>query len=87
MTGAARFTIGAPRNAAAEGLYIGVFGATPLHLSVSVNGAARPLELGRRDNDLSEYRIALPPEAARWKQMEVEVSSGEPLRFGFAEVR
>ncbi len=86
MTGAARLIIGAPRNAA-EALYIGVFGADPLHLSVRVNEAARPAELARRDNDLSEYRIALPPEAAGWKQMEVTLSSAGAPRFGFAEVR
>jgi hypothetical protein len=86
MTGAARFTIGSPR-AAAEGLYIGVFGATPFRMSVTVNGSGRPVELVRRDNDLSEYRITPPREAAGWKQMEVALSSVEPLRFGFAEVR
>ena len=64
-----------------------MFGADPLHLSVRVNEAARPAELARRDNDLSEYRIALPPEAAGWKQMEVTLSSAGAPRFGFAEVR
>jgi hypothetical protein len=86
MTVAAAFTIGPPR-AAAECLYIGVFGATPFRLSVKVNGAERPAEFVRKDNDLSESRITLPPEAAAWKQMEVALSSAAPLRFGFAEVR
>jgi hypothetical protein len=86
MTGAAAFTIGAPR-AATECLYIGVFRTTPFRMSVRVNGAGRPAALVRKDNDLSEFRVTLPPEATAWKQMEVVLSSGEPLRFGFAEVR
>jgi hypothetical protein len=86
MTGAARFTIGPPRNAA-ECLYIGVFRTTAFRLSVRVNGADRPATLVRQDNDLSEFRVTLPPEAAAWRQMEVALSSAEPLRFGFAEVR
>jgi hypothetical protein len=86
MTGAAAFTIGAPR-AAAECLYIGVFRTTPFRMTVTVNRSERPVELVRKDIDLSEFRVTLPPEAAAWKQMEVALSSGEPLRFGFAEVR
>jgi hypothetical protein len=86
MTGAAAFTIGPPR-AAAECLYIGVFRTTPFRMSVKVNGAERPAALVRKDNDLSEFRVALPPEATAWKQMEVALSSAEPLRFGYAEVR
>jgi hypothetical protein len=86
MTGAAAFTIGSPRTAA-ECLYIGVFRTTAFRMSVKVNGAERPVALVRKDNDLSEFRVTLPPEAAAWKQMEVALSSEEPLRFGFAEVR
>jgi hypothetical protein len=86
MTGAAAFTIGSPRNAA-ECLYIGVFRITPFRMSVKVNGAERPAELVRKDSDLSEFRVTLPIEAAAWTRMEVALSSAEPLRFGFAEVR
>jgi len=86
MSGAAAFAIGAPRNAA-ECLYIGVFRTTAFRMSVKVNGAERPVASASKDNDLSEFRITMPPEAAAWKQMEVALSSEEPLRFGFAEVR
>jgi hypothetical protein len=86
MTGAARFTIGPPRGAN-ESLYIGVFRATPFRMSVTINGSGRPVELVRQDNGLSEFRVTLPIEATAWKQMEVALSSAEPLRFGFAEVR
>ena len=45
--------------------------------------------LRQRDNDLSEFRATLPPEAVQWKRMEVTFESGmqTPLRFGYAEVR
>jgi hypothetical protein len=86
MNGAAAFMIGAPRNAA-ESLYIGVFRTTPFRMSVRVNGAERPAALLRKDSDLSEFRVTLPPESTAWKQMDVALSSGEPLRFGFGEVR
>jgi hypothetical protein len=86
MSGAAAFIIGAPRSAA-ECLYIGVFRTTPFRMSVRVNGAGRPAALMYKDNDLSEFRVTLPPESTAWKQMDVALSSGEPLRFGFGEVR
>jgi hypothetical protein len=86
MSGAARFVIGPPRNAA-ECLYIGVFRTAPFHLGVRVNGTEFPADLLRKDNDLSEFRVVLPPEATAWSPMDVALASGEPLRFGFAEVR
>jgi hypothetical protein len=86
MNGAAAFVIGAPRSAA-ECLYIGVFRTTPFPLSVQVNGAELPASLLRKDNDLSEFRVMLPPASTGWRQMDVTLSSNQPLRFGFAEVR
>jgi len=86
MSGAAGFTLGAPRSAA-ECLYIGVFRTTPFSLGVRVNGAGLPASLTRKDNDLSEFRVTLPPASTAWKQMDVALSSSGPLRFGFAEVR
>jgi hypothetical protein len=86
MNGAAAFAIGAPRGAS-ESLYLGVFRTTPFPLSVRVNGAELAASLMRKDNDLSEFRMMLPPAAPAWKQMDVALSSSEPLRFGYAEVR
>jgi hypothetical protein len=86
MSAAASFAIGAPRSAA-ECLYIGVFRTTPFRMSVRVNGTELPAALIRKDNDLSEFRVTLPAESTAWKRMDVALSSGEPLRFGFAEVR
>jgi hypothetical protein len=86
MNGAAAFIIGAPRSAA-ESLYIGVFRTTAFPLGVRVNGAELTALPMHKDNDLSEFRVPLPPAATAWKQMEVALSSTGPLRFGYAEVR
>jgi len=53
----------------------------------SYNGAELPAALIRKDNDLSEFRVALPPESTARNEMDVALTSAEPLRFGFAEVR
>jgi hypothetical protein len=84
MNGAAAFLIGPPRSPA-EDLYIGVFRTTPFAMTVRVNGTALPAVLVRQDNDLSEFRVTLPAGSTGWIQ--VAISSGEPLRFGYAEVR
>jgi hypothetical protein len=52
-----------------------------------VNGAELAASLMHKDNDLSEFRVLLPPASTAWKQMDVVLSSSEPLRFGYAEVR
>ena len=86
MSGAAAFVIGAPRSAA-ECLYVGVFRTTPFRMSIRVNGAELPAALMRKDNDLSEFRVTLPLGSTAWRLLDVALSSREPLRFGFAEVR
>jgi hypothetical protein len=88
MDGAGAIRIAAPRDPS-ERLYIGVFETRDFRLGVRVNGIAAPVTLVRRDNDLSEFRAALPPEAVQWKRMEVTFESGTraPLLFGYAEVR
>ena len=75
--------IAAPRSSG-ESLYIGVFETRDFLPRVRVHGAAVPVALARRDNDLSEFRATLPPEAAQWKQMEVAIESPLP---GAAAVR
>jgi hypothetical protein len=87
MSGAATVRIGAPR-APAEALYIGVFETRDIHLTVRANGVELPVTLSHRDNDLSEFRAALPPAALAWTQMEVGLSADRaPLTFGYLEVR
>ena len=80
--------IAAPR-APSESLYLGVFETRAFLPRVRVHGAELPVALARRDNDLSEFRVALPPEASQWKQMEVTIENPiqAPLLFGYAEVR
>jgi hypothetical protein len=87
MDGTGTIRIAAPRTSG-ESLYLGVFETRDFRLRVRVNGVAVPVALGRRDNDLSEFRATLPPEAVQWKRMDVTIQSSlQPLRFGYAEVR
>jgi hypothetical protein len=80
--------IAAPR-APSESLYIGVFETRDFLPRVRVHGAKIPVALVRRDNDLSEFRATLAPEASQWKQLEVIIENPiqAPLLFGYAEVR
>jgi hypothetical protein len=87
MDGAASLRIAAPLGSG-ESLYIGIFETRDFRPHVRVNGVDAPVALGRRDIDLSEFRVTLPPEAVRWKRMEVTIESSLPaLRFGYVEVR
>jgi hypothetical protein len=80
--------IAAPRGSA-ESLYIGIFETRDFRPLVRLNGVEAPVALERRDNDLSEFRATLPPQALQWKRMEVSIESRlqSPLLFGYAEVR
>jgi hypothetical protein len=86
MDGAGTVRIAAPRGTG-ESLYLGVFETHEFRLRVRVNGVRVPVALARRDNDLSEFRATLPPDAVQWKRMEVSIESSRALRFGYAEVR
>jgi hypothetical protein len=72
-----------------ESLYLGIFETRDFRPRVRVNGVEAAVALERRDNDLSEFRATLPPEAVQWKRMEVSVENPmqAPLLFGYAEVR
>ena len=80
--------IAAPRGSA-ESLYIGIFETRDFRPLVRLNGVEAPVALERRDNDLSEFRATLPPQALQWKRMEVSIENPlpGPLLFGYAEVR
>jgi hypothetical protein len=80
--------IAAPRGPG-ESLYIGIFETRDFRPRVRVNGAEAGVTLERRDNDLSEFRAELPPQAVQWKRMEVAIENPmqSPLLFGYAEVR
>jgi hypothetical protein len=87
LNGAGTVRIAAPRTAA-ESLYIGVLETRDFLPRVRVNGVDAPVALGWRNNDLSEFRATLLPEAVQWKRMEVTIESSlQALRFGYAEVR
>jgi hypothetical protein len=88
MNGVGTLHIGAPRDSH-ESLYLGVFDTRDFLPRVRVDGVAVAVTLSRRDNDLSEFRAALPAEMAQRKQVEVAIESPlpSPLLFGYAEVR
>ncbi len=87
MNGSATVRIGGAR-AATEKLYIGIFETRAFRLGVRANGVELPVELARRDNDLSEFRASLPAAAMGWEQMEIVLSAdGGSLVFGYLEVR
>jgi hypothetical protein len=88
MDRAGTLRIAAPRGSG-ESLYLGIFETRDFRPRVRVNGVEAAVVLARRDNDLSEFRATLPPEAVQWKRMEVSVENPmqAPLLFGYAEVR
>jgi hypothetical protein len=46
------------------------------------------VELASRNNDLSEFRAALPPAALGWQQMDAGLAADRaPLLFGYLEIR
>src|SRR5205085_5337457 len=77
MNGVGTLHIGAPRDSR-ESLYLGVFETRDFLPRVRVDGVAVAVTLARRDNDLSEFRAALPGEMAQRKQVEVTIESPLP---------
>jgi hypothetical protein len=71
-------------SSANERLYLGVFRTRDFRLGLWVNGVQMPADLVRRDNELSLFRAALPG-PSEWIQVTLDV--GEPVVFGFLEVR
>jgi hypothetical protein len=67
-----------------ERLYLGVFRTHDFRMELQVNGAGMPMELVRRDNELSLFRAVLPG-PSQWIQVNLDVE--EPVVFGFLEVR
>jgi hypothetical protein len=87
MSGTASVRIGGPRRRG-EQLYIGIFDTHTFRLIVRANGVDLPAEVAHRDNDLTEFRGALPADALNWKQMQVSLEADHsPLLFGYLEVR
>jgi hypothetical protein len=64
---------------------LGVINSTSFNLQLTVDGAAIPLSLISRENDLSLLRATLPPSTG--PDVTLTLSSPTPLTFGFAETR
>jgi hypothetical protein len=69
-----------------ERLYVGVFRTRDFQLALRVNGSEVPVELLRRDNELSLFRAPLPG-ASEWIEVTLSANVAEPVVFGFVEVR
>ncbi len=72
------------RMSGGESLTVGVFQTRDFPLRLKVNGVDALPELINRDNELSLFRTRLPA-VGEWMEITFEV--GEPVVFGFAEVR
>jgi hypothetical protein len=88
MRGVGTLRIGGPRDGK-DCLHVGVFRTRNFQLGLRVNGLEVSARLAQRDFDLSEITATLPPSAIGASAMEISLSSdtGEPLKFGFVEVR
>jgi hypothetical protein len=65
-------------------LYAGVFRTDRFPLRIEINGEDAPVELVRRDNELSLFRVTLP-KATEW--IDVTIRAGSPVLFGYLEAR
>lgn len=88
MRHTASLRIGGARGAG-ESLYVGVFRTHDFALRLTVDGAAAPLALVYRDQDLSEFRAPLAASAIGRPVLELSLATDldVPLRFGYAEIR
>jgi len=86
MNSAGTLRIGAP-SGAGQSLYLGIFETGDFLPQATVNGVTCALSVSHRDNDLTEFRAALPTAAFGWPQLEVTIRNSRPLLFGYAEVR
>jgi hypothetical protein len=86
MSGSATIRMGGPRGAN-DRLHVGIFDVRQPHIGLRVEGADVPTELIRRDYELSEFEARLPPALVGKEVVEITLSSGSPLKFGFVEIR
>jgi hypothetical protein len=88
MSGPATIRVGGPRGPN-DRLYMGVFDVRQFHIGLRVDGVDVPVELIRRDYELSEFTAKLSPNLIGKEVMEITLSTDSPqaLRFGFVEIR
>ena len=75
---------GSVRMGGGSCLYLGIFRTRDFPLHLEVNGAATPVQLEHRDNELSLYRAILP-KSGEW--IELQIQTGEPVTFGYLEAK
>jgi hypothetical protein len=88
MSRSATLHMGGPRGPN-ERLYVGVFDVRNFQISVRIDGVDVPMELNHKDYELSEFVATLPAAITGKEVVEVSLStnSGEPLKFGYLEIR
>jgi hypothetical protein len=88
MRQSGKLHMGGPRGPQ-DRLHIGVLDARQAHIRLRMDGVDVPVELIRRDYELSEFGAALPPPLLGKEAVEITLStdSTQPLKFGYLEIR
>jgi hypothetical protein len=88
MNRTAALRMGGPRGPG-DRLYISVFRAAQVHLGVRVDGSEVPMEPIGQGDGMSEFRSSLTLARTGSDTIDVSLSNGggEPLTFGFVEIR
>jgi hypothetical protein len=86
MSQLATLHMGGPRRPN-DHLYVGVFDVPQFHISVRVDGVDVPVEMIRRDYQLSEFGAALPSAVIGKEVVEITLSTNSPQPIRFLEIR
>ena len=86
MSQSATVHMGGPRGPN-DYLYVGVFDVPQFHISVRVDGVDVPVEMIRRDYQLSEFRATLPSAVIGKEVVEITLSTNSPQPIRFLEIR
>jgi hypothetical protein len=86
MSQSATLHMGGPRRPN-DHLYVGVFDVPQFHISVRVDEVDLPVEMIRRDYQLSEFRARLPSAVIGKQVVEITLSTNSPQPIRFLEIR
>ena len=78
--------MGGPRGPK-DRLYVGVFDVPQFHIGLRVDGVDVPVELIRRDYQLSEFGAGLPAAVIGKEVVEITLSTNSPQPIRFLEIR
>jgi hypothetical protein len=86
MSQSATLHMGGPRGPN-DRLYVGVFDVPQFHIGIRVDGVDVPVELIRRDYQLSEFGAKLPAAVIGKEVLEITLSTNSPQPIRFLEIR